>query len=636
MTSRALQDAANKKFGSLSCQGETIKDTDDPADICQRLNKWLDASHDTIFTYCTQGTVSVDLAAAPYVHTYRAYGCKPSNAALGIVGGGATGQAADPLCFSQDECASSDYGGSADAFVPSSICPSGQGRCLAPEPQITLSSPVLGVTTVQGLKYYIVLMFRFLLSIVVITAGVMFVYGGFKYILGATAGTIESAKETMVDATVGLIVTIAATMLLNTVNPATTNLNRLDIYLLKKQLYSNGDQWCREVQPSNGKTSIMFASAGVPSGSITFSDAKYTVSAAQTKCAQQYYPESYGGAMCNGDVCDGGKVCMSCKGLGSSLSAADAPDCSTNPKGTTCVNAMISGTINWDNETYPTNIWMVPFCYFAQPDVKDAKTGKAGVALKDWVPATVSDSQKSADMYPGFFSTKPQGKAGSTTYFFPSVSKQQLDTWASHCSDLGQIDGWLIGVNYHDNCSFLKTVTADSGPGWFNTMAQFGKGINCAISPDDYLLVSKNDCKGANPGNKAADSQKYFSAYINGDSRWTDSQKFSYALYCGYNVSPNPSVSWLSGCATNHRFDWVGEGPQNPWFSFQDVLHTVVNWGGDQKSLKCDFDLNWDTAPHDPSDVLLGQCSISGQWRTLDKPGKGDECPDFATRGGWH
>jgi hypothetical protein len=630
--------AASKKFGTLTCQDEKIVDTDDPADICQKLNRWLDASHDYLFTYCTNGTSAADMAATPYKRVYFAYQCKASNAARGIVGGGATGQAADPLCFSQEECASAEYGGSADAFVSSPICPSGQGRCLAPEPQITLSSPVLGVSTVQGLKYYIVLMFRFLLSIVVITAAVMFVFGGFKYVLGATAGTIESAKETMVNATIGLVVTICATMLLNTVNPATTNLNRLDIYLMKKQLFTSGNQWCRDMKPQGDKASIMFASAGVPSGSISFADAKFTVTADKTKCAQQYYPESYAGAMCDGQVCPEGGVCLQCSGLGSTLSAADAPDCSANPKGTSCVKVTMGGDITWTDNRYPTKILLLPICNSIQP-------GSGATYTMDTINTNIYGSTLGigGSLIKAQINLTP-GAQGTGNYFINITDTQMksiedkccgaLDS-AGKCTAPGQgTRGFLLAVQYKDPFSLtgqaakaalsdrrkkiiesrgLKGVAAGavSGalfgpPGGALAGAVVGAAAAIGYSPDDMAIVAPYNC--------GADGQTLFPGYADGTNASTDFTDAESAIYCGWSLRPGDAYSIVKayGMEGAQTFNWWGD-QRNAYFGYT-AINDAVRHG---KSVACNLNFSNIDAPSDPSSEYLGCCESGSKYSDL-------------------
>ncbi|MCR4278356.1 MAG: pilin [bacterium] len=100
----------------------------------------------------------------------------------------------------------------------------------------TLNVPIpgleLGVPVQQGkylilpfLSQYISAVYRYLTGIAVVTAAIMVMYGGFKYIVASTGAQVESGKKTIVDATVGLILILGAYTILNTLNP---NLLKLD------------------------------------------------------------------------------------------------------------------------------------------------------------------------------------------------------------------------------------------------------------------------------------------------------------------------------------------------------------------------------------------------------------------------
>ena len=162
------------------------------------------------------------------------------------------------LCFSPAECASEEYGKSTEAFRSGFGCPSGKGRCVAPEPNIELAVGVGGVSTVTGLRGYIAVMFRFIVSIVSLVAAIMFMYGGVRYIFGSAYQDIGRAKEIMIDSLVGLAITLGAMVILNAVNPATTNLKKLEVYLINKQQILSS-RFCADVQSTK---EILFGDAG--------------------------------------------------------------------------------------------------------------------------------------------------------------------------------------------------------------------------------------------------------------------------------------------------------------------------------------------------------------------------------------
>jgi hypothetical protein len=66
--------------------------------------------------------------------------------------------------------------------------------------------------------------------VILIVAIIMVVWGGFRYLLGAAeVGNISRAKEIIRDAIAGMLIVIGAFVILQTVNPATTDLRSLEL-----------------------------------------------------------------------------------------------------------------------------------------------------------------------------------------------------------------------------------------------------------------------------------------------------------------------------------------------------------------------------------------------------------------------
>lgn len=97
-----------------------------------------------------------------------------------------------------------------------------------PEPKtlfpLKLSVPLGSVTEVSGLSEYINESYRFGVGIVLITAIVMVVWGGFRYLIGSSLGDVARGKEIIRDAIVGMLLVLGAYTILQVINPATTNL----------------------------------------------------------------------------------------------------------------------------------------------------------------------------------------------------------------------------------------------------------------------------------------------------------------------------------------------------------------------------------------------------------------------------
>ena len=77
------------------------------------------------------------------------------------------------------------------------------------------------------LAQYIQGFYKYILGIGLIAAAVMFVYGGFLYMLGATGIQVSDAKKKMIDALLGLIILIGAYVILANVSPQTLKLDAI-------------------------------------------------------------------------------------------------------------------------------------------------------------------------------------------------------------------------------------------------------------------------------------------------------------------------------------------------------------------------------------------------------------------------
>ncbi len=95
---------------------------------------------------------------------------------------------------------------------------------LAADGNIELSVPIGGTRSVTGLPDYIARAYRYGISIVVVIATIMVVYGGFLYLISPVAGTISKGKEIIKDALAGMVIALGAFLILNTVNPALVQL----------------------------------------------------------------------------------------------------------------------------------------------------------------------------------------------------------------------------------------------------------------------------------------------------------------------------------------------------------------------------------------------------------------------------
>lgn len=80
-----------------------------------------------------------------------------------------------------------------------------------------------GVLRSSQLAQYIASMYRYGIGISAIAAVIMTVYGGFRYLIGASLGDIKAGKKIIQDAIAGMLIVLGAYLILATVNPATVN-----------------------------------------------------------------------------------------------------------------------------------------------------------------------------------------------------------------------------------------------------------------------------------------------------------------------------------------------------------------------------------------------------------------------------
>jgi hypothetical protein len=141
--------------------------------------------------------------------------------------------------------------GQAQTDVLIAKCEDRQSQSLLP---VHLAIPIGGIDQVDGLPDYINLAYRYLVTVVLIVAIVMVVYGGFRYLVGASLGDIQAGKKIILDAIVGMLLVLGAYTILSTVNPATTILSlkapepiecqNLDIPEAVKNARCNSDSDC--------------------------------------------------------------------------------------------------------------------------------------------------------------------------------------------------------------------------------------------------------------------------------------------------------------------------------------------------------------------------------------------------------
>ncbi|MBI4458253.1 hypothetical protein HY633_04790 [Candidatus Uhrbacteria bacterium] len=143
-------------------------------------------------------------------------------------------------CFTKLGCEQKEVDGdyadsSTDANIMA-ICGAGKGFCYAKNKPINLTISIGSTTSVVDLGTYVVTVYRYSVSVAGIIAAVIMMIGGFQYLTaGGDAGRVTQGKERIVDALVGLFLTLAAYLILNTINPDLVKLQLPRLPMIKRQ-----------------------------------------------------------------------------------------------------------------------------------------------------------------------------------------------------------------------------------------------------------------------------------------------------------------------------------------------------------------------------------------------------------------
>lgn len=120
-------------------------------------------------------------------------------------------------------------------FVAGDGCSSGLGKCYAANKPIALAVSIGGKRTVLDIGDYIAAAYKYGVAIASIIAAIMMMIGGFQYLTaGGDASRVSAAKGRIVDAIVGLCLTLGAYLILNTINPDLVSLRLPRVSMVKR------------------------------------------------------------------------------------------------------------------------------------------------------------------------------------------------------------------------------------------------------------------------------------------------------------------------------------------------------------------------------------------------------------------
>lgn len=113
--------------------------------------------------------------------------------------------------------------------------------------EVALSVAIGNIANVGSIGQYIGAIYTYALGLVTVLAVSMVVLGGIKYLTaGANPSRVSSAKQTMSNAFIGLLLALATYLILSTINPNLVTLKPLVVPKVKKILFQSGN-WCEDV-----------------------------------------------------------------------------------------------------------------------------------------------------------------------------------------------------------------------------------------------------------------------------------------------------------------------------------------------------------------------------------------------------
>lgn len=140
-------------------------------------------------------------------------------------------------------------------------------------PGLTFTTPTEsgGQLEIPFLAQYITAIYNYMIGVAILAAAVMIVYGGFRYIVGASLSDVTRGKQIITDALIGLLLLLGAFTILNTINPATTTMTALTVkpvltddikYLLENNLNFSSFDSTYQDKPTRGNAPVIAPQVG--------------------------------------------------------------------------------------------------------------------------------------------------------------------------------------------------------------------------------------------------------------------------------------------------------------------------------------------------------------------------------------
>ncbi len=134
--------------------------------------------------------------------------------------------------------------------IPKTTCQGRAGQCV----------------TIPFLAEYITALYKYALGLGLVAAAIMFMYGAFLYLVGATGLQIQSAKQKMVEAILGLTLLLASYAILANVAPSVVSLKPIEVDYMEGTLADIAAMTSNRTNPTDTSAALDYGvtSAAMP------------------------------------------------------------------------------------------------------------------------------------------------------------------------------------------------------------------------------------------------------------------------------------------------------------------------------------------------------------------------------------
>ena len=320
----------------------------------------------------------------------------------------------NPFCWHRSDCQSirKQFGGTGtgdEGFITdASVAPCTGGTKGSPEewgwclPAGTSKTEISfgGKSEFSNIGEFIVLMYKYLLTIASIVAVVVVIIAGAQWITsGGNSEAIGSAKKRIGGALIGLFIAYMSYFVLNTINPALVNLRLPQVWLVKP--ISLTPEFCGQLEKpgEEGKIKFMHAAGGSEQAKpVTLETASGKADGFKWKlidknifnCGERFFVEAGGKTPCMGDGCPmPGETCFDKLGKRKNYTCGDVRiggDIKSSVLIQSCDHMFLGGAIEATGLSTPWDCppidegesWLMPVCNSQMTDIEWAQSSWAG------------------------------------------------------------------------------------------------------------------------------------------------------------------------------------------------------------------------------------------------------------------